>query len=356
MDPQKTCYAQGKSPKRVRRLAGNTRSADHNARLRSLFPINDLRSDLERLGLDQWEAARKGGVGKEVVWRWLRGETVPWRPGVFVAFLNRLGLDRAPYEAFLAAVEPVRLVCPTCGGSRTVKRSHFHGRARGHEGRRGIPRRADGAFELVCRPCSARHHGHLSLKRLIGRRLRIHLGRANARALTERVEQGDEDAQKDLRAAIVKYHLGGEAHNAQVLAAARRAARNPRSEKFRQSVGLSHVVRQAVAGKLREFHLCPLCDLWIYEKQWHLPCYVAWVRYHSLKYGSPQGKPSRYPCERGGRNRRRTPRGTMVGSSHGAAHASWRPVASAEKGVVGQSASRKGTSRASACWSWMARG
>src|SRR5207302_1919743 len=63
------------------------------------------------------------------------------------------------YRDFLVMPE-VDLVCPECDRRRKMPRGNFNQLIGSVPGRQGFRQRADGSYEVLCRPCSAKRSAH----------------------------------------------------------------------------------------------------------------------------------------------------------------------------------------------------
>ena len=266
--PRNICYVESRELARVR------------------FPAarEALAQEFERRGLSRSQAARQGGVNLTVLQRWMDASHSPLAK-TFKRFLGGLGIDprQEPYASFLADQGEVIVVCPLCGKVRLMERGQLRGAATDAKGRRELRRRADGSYELPCRPCANRMKG-LALKRRNEQRLRDQLGPKLYDSLVDEAKRGDLKAKETLRQARCHWMAETPEKKARRLARVRTALRRPRTEAYRRACAIGNVVARA-AGLTRAFHLCPLCGRVTYAQRWHRPCWTTWRIWHQRKHG-----------------------------------------------------------------------
>ena len=251
-------------------------------RLRAIFPREALAEELTRRNLTAVQAARQAGVPHSPLYQWLDGSTAP-RADVLVRFLDSLGIDREPYQAFLETQAPVRLVCPHCGAVRTIGRGKLGDLTRRAHGREALPQRADGAVEYACHRCAAQVSGHALMKREARRQLKARLGERGPK-LEDAAKQGDLGAKTKLGREKADWMSHGETRE-QAKTKLLAYARHPKTETHRRAMGVSAVVDRArrPSTPMRRailLRLCPLCGLIVHRREWHWLCWLAWGRWY----------------------------------------------------------------------------
>ena len=223
-------------------------------------PVERLVEDLRVRRLSPSKAAGQAKLDPHSVCLWVRGESRPRR-----AYLRRLleanAIDPIPYEAYLASLEPVVVVCPRCGLERELPRSQLAKVGPLAKGRTVLPRRTDGKYERLCLACLRRYVGRPALKRANKER------RAAAEALGCRPIEVNLEPQQSKKG--LKRFL--------------EVARAPRSERHRRAIGEGHLQR----GDLKRLGLCLLCGLLVHGRgkvEWHKRClslfHLFWRRCH----------------------------------------------------------------------------
>jgi len=172
-----------------------------------------------------------GGVQRGVVESWLVRTTPATR--TFRKVLTALSIDPTPYAEFLrergGAVE---CVCPVCRRPWSSQR-YLLNRAERRRRRRRLPRmrrRPDGTVEWTCARC-----------------IRRQIGRDNFRDLNQpgRIRGRDKQARR----------------------------RGPKTPAWKDGIARAHVLKGDLS---KPFHLCPLCGLSLYARDWHQVCWLSW--------------------------------------------------------------------------------
>ncbi len=260
---------------------------------RSLFPREALAKELELRQLSAYRAAQQSGLHRTSVSLWLRGETVP-REETFIRFLEGNSIDRAPFQAFLTARDPltVTLVCPDCGCMRALPRYSLKEAGTAAKGRKALRRLADGLYERRCWTCSGKRHGFPLVQQIQERKLEQHLGKAAASTLIEEAKAGDQQSEEQMRRLIASTAFKRPGWTPEEFTA---YVRRPKPESHRRAIGLGNLVARAVKrGFKRPFSLCPLCGLIRYGQQWHRVCWYTWFRWFRREMGRKPRK-GEYP-------------------------------------------------------------
>jgi hypothetical protein len=231
-----------------------------------------FRADLEHQGDSPFRAARRAGLGGGTVLRWIHGQTEP-RAAELYRVIEACHLNPERYKSYLdsAAGAKVLQVCPECGRPRSLMRSRLRFVVLQATGRTALPRRANGVYERLCRPCS--------LRRRQPRATRAAQDALLQRRFGPNVEYTAEDplqrqvARREAAATLNRVRGSRTENRARLLAAAKRS----KGERHRLAIAISNVA--ARVSRVAPLHLCPLCELVVHKQQWHRICWETWVRW-----------------------------------------------------------------------------
>lgn len=236
------------------------------------FPRLRLADELRVRGLAPSTAAARAGLRPCVVLPWVKGENQPRADGLR-RLLEANEIDLAAYAAYLTAVGPIMLVCPSCGAERPLPRGQLAAAGRRARGRAVLPRRADGSYERPCRKCSSQRNQPKAQKRANEQR------QASAQAMRCRPIEVD-IRREQLQTNWERF---------------RQQARRPKDAQHRQAIGEGHRLR---GDFKRPFDLCALCNLLLHplvsHKQgtaWHRRCALQWIYWRRSHRDAPKAPP-----------------------------------------------------------------